>query len=43
MTDIGRWAQNLLHNNRDTIRYSYDMRNMLTESRNKHLNLATIM
>ena len=35
---IGRVAQKLLHNNRDAIRYSYDMRNMLTESHNKHFS-----
>ena len=35
---IGRLVQNLLHDNRDTIRYSYDMRNMLTETRNKHFS-----
>ena len=35
---IGRVAQNLLHDNRDTIRYSYDMRNMPTETRNKHFS-----
>ena len=35
---IGRLAQNLLHNNMDTIWYSYDMRDMLTETRNKHFS-----
>jgi len=35
---IGRLVQNLLHDNQDTIRYSYDMRNMLTETRNKHFS-----
>ena len=35
---IGHLAQNLLHNNIDTIRYSYDMRNMLTETNNKHFS-----
>ncbi len=34
---IGRLAQNLLHN-KDTITYSYDMRNMLTNTRNKHFS-----
>ena len=32
---MGRLAQNLLHNSKDTIKYSYDMRNMLTETKNK--------
>ena len=31
-------VQNLLCNKRDTIHYSYDMRNMLTETRNKHFS-----
>ncbi len=35
---IGRLVQNLLHDNQDAIRYSYDMRNMLTETRNKHFS-----
>lgn len=35
---IGRLVQNLLHNNRDNIQYSYDMRNMLTELHNKHFS-----
>lgn len=33
---IGRLVQNLLHNNKDTIRFSYDMRNMLKETINRH-------
>lgn len=33
---VGRLAQKLLHNNQDTIRYSYDMRNMLTVINNRH-------
>ena len=36
--DMGRLVQNLLHNQKDTIRYSYDMRSMLTESHNKHFS-----
>lgn len=35
---IGRLVQNLLHNQRDTIRYSYDLRDMLTETNNKHFS-----
>ena len=35
---IGRLVQNLLHNSVDTIRYSYDMRNMLTESQNRNFS-----
>jgi RHS repeat-associated protein len=35
---IGRLAQNLLHNSVDSIRYSYDMRNMLTATKNKHFS-----
>lgn len=35
---IGRLVQNLLHDNQDTIRYSYDMRNMLTATKNKHFS-----
>ena len=35
---IGNLAQNLFHNNIDTIWYSYDMRNMLTETNNKHFS-----
>lgn len=35
---IGRLAQNLLHNSVDTERYSYDIRNMLTETHNKHFS-----
>lgn len=35
---LGRVAQKLLHNNKDAVRYSYDMRNMLTETRNKHFS-----
>jgi RHS repeat-associated protein len=35
---LGRVAQKLLHNNKNTIWYSYDMRNMLTETRNKHFS-----
>ena len=35
---IGRLVQNLLYNNRDTIRYSYDIQNMLTETNNKHFS-----
>ena len=35
---IGRLAQNLLHNQKDIIRYFYDMRNMLTETDNKHFS-----
>ena len=35
---IGRLAQNLLHNNTDTIRYSYDIRNMLTAMHNRHFS-----
>ena len=36
--NTGRLVQNLLHNQKDTIRYSYDMRSMLTESHNKHFS-----
>lgn len=36
--DIGRLAQKLLHNNTDTVAYSYDIRNMLTETQNKHFS-----
>ena len=32
----GHLAQNLLHNQKDKIEYSYDMRNMLTETKSKH-------
>ncbi|MBQ3673394.1 MAG: lamin tail domain-containing protein, partial [Paludibacteraceae bacterium] len=35
---IGRLVQNLLHNSVDTVRYSYDMRNMLTETRSRHFS-----
>lgn len=35
---IGRLVQFLLHENSDTIKYAYDMRNMLTETRNKHFS-----
>lgn len=35
---IGRLAQNLLHNSVGTIRYTYDMRNMLTETNSKHFS-----
>ena len=35
---LGRLAQNLLHNERDTITYSYDKRNMLTETNSKHFS-----
>ncbi len=35
---IGRLAQNLLHNSIDAVRYSYDMRNMLTETRSRHFS-----
>ena len=35
---IGRLAQNLLHNHQDTIRYAYDIRDMLTETNNKHFS-----
>jgi RHS repeat-associated protein len=34
--NLGRLVQNLLHNQEDTIHYSYDMRNMLEEIRNKY-------
>ncbi len=34
--NTGRLVQNLLCNKQDTILYSYDMRNMLTETRNRH-------
>ena len=34
----GHLVQNLLHNKQDTIVYSYDLRNMLTESHNKHFS-----
>lgn len=34
--EIGRLAQNLLHNQKDKIEYSYDMRGMLTETKNNH-------
>ena len=41
---IGRLVQNLLHNNGDTITYSYDIRNMLTETKHnryrEYLNYA---
>lgn len=36
--NLGHLAQNLLHNHQDTITYSFDMRDMLTESRNKHFS-----
>ena len=35
---IGRLVQNLLHNKKDAIHYSYDIRNMLTETQNKHFS-----
>lgn len=35
---MGNLAQNLLHNSSDTIRYSYDTRNMLTEAQNRHFS-----
>ncbi len=35
---IGHLVRNLLHNKKDMIQYSYDMRNMLTETRNKHFS-----
>lgn len=35
---IGRLVQNLLPNIKDTIWYSYDMRNRLTENRSKHFS-----
>lgn len=35
---IGRLVRNLLYNNMDTIWYSYDMRNMLTETRHRHFS-----
>lgn len=31
-------AQNLLYKNTDTVAYSYDIRNMLTETHNKHFS-----
>ena len=34
--DKGRLVQNLLCNRQDTILYSYDIRNMLTGTRNRH-------
>ena len=34
--NTGRLVQNLLCNRQDTIHYSYDMRNMLTGTRNRH-------
>ena len=34
----GRLAQNLLHNHRDAINYSYDMRNVLTGLNNNHFS-----
>ena len=34
----GHLAQNLLHNRKDTIAYSYDMRSMLTMINNKHFD-----
>ena len=36
--EMGRLARNLLHNKKDTVRYSFDMRNMLTETSNKHFS-----
>ena len=36
--ETGRMVQNLLHNSIDTVRYSYDMRNMLTETRSRHFS-----
>ena len=36
--NVGCLVQNLLHNKRDTVSYSYDLRNMLTESHNKHFS-----
>lgn len=35
---IGHLVQNLLYNKKDTIQYSYDIRNMLTEVHNKHFS-----
>lgn len=35
---LGHLVQNLLHNGQDTISYSFDMRNMLTQTRNKHFS-----
>jgi len=35
---VGHLVQNLLHNNRDTIRYSYDLRDMLTKTDNSHFS-----
>ena len=36
--NVGCLVQNLLHNQKDTIRYSYDMRSMLTNIRNRHFS-----
>ena len=36
--ETGHLVQNLLHNSQDTIRYSYDMRNRLTETNSKHFS-----
>ena len=35
---LGHLVQNLLHNGQDTISYSYDLRNMLTQTRNNHFS-----
>ena len=34
--NMGRLVQNLLHNQKDAITYTYDIRNMLTEMHNRH-------
>jgi len=34
----GHLVQNLLHNSADSVRYSYDIRNMLTESQNRYFS-----
>jgi RHS repeat-associated protein len=34
----GQLAQDLLHNGKDTIKYSYDMRGMLKQTQNKHFS-----
>ncbi|MBR4263322.1 MAG: lamin tail domain-containing protein [Paludibacteraceae bacterium] len=36
--ETGHLVQNLLHNSQDTIAYSYDIRNMLTKTKNKHFS-----
>ncbi len=36
--ELGRLVQNLLYNGKDTITYAYDMRNMLTETKNKYFS-----